>query len=210
MMKIRYFPRTDYVNVYRKMSSHVLNKNIFFEGEIWCVEHNPVFTQGMYGKKEYILNTRGIPVVQTDRGGQVTYHGPGQAIIYFILNLKTLNIGIKDLVHIIERSTIILLKHYKVDSHLIDKSPGIYVENRKIASLGLRVKNYITYHGIAINTKMDLKPFSYIHPCGCKDMEITQIYDFYLEISLKSVFKKYISLFHRMLRARQYKTNKYP
>ncbi|MBK2123665.1 lipoyl(octanoyl) transferase LipB [Fangia hongkongensis] len=198
-MRVRHFPLTDYQSIFDKMLSHTEETTQSSENEIWCVEHPPVFTQGRHGKKEHLLNAKDIPVVQSDRGGQITYHGPGQAVIYFMFDLKSLNLGIKDLVCLIEKSTLALLNHYQIDSHLIDGAPGIYVQNKKIASLGLRVKKFKTYHGLAINTNMDLTPFSYINPCGYKDMEMTQICDFNPNISLQQVFQDYINIFKSQL-----------
>jgi lipoyl(octanoyl) transferase len=184
------------------MVSYAENKENYSKNEIWCVEHYPVFTQGKHGKKGNILvNSQGISTMQTDRGGQITYHGPGQAVIYFILNLKSLSIGVKYLIYLIENSMLLLLHYYKIAGHLINKIPGVYVENKKIASLGLRVKNFRTYHGIAINTKMDLTPFSYINPCGYKGMQMTQIYDFYSRIELPHVFRNYTNIFTMLLKS---------
>jgi len=142
--------------------------------EIWCLSHPPVFTQGQAGKPEHLINPGDIEVVQTDRGGQVTYHGPGQLILYFLIDLKRLNQSIRCLVDKIEEGVINMLKADHINAHRIDKAPGVYVDAAKICSLGLRVKRGCTYHGLALNVNMDLTPFSRINPCGFKNLDVCQ------------------------------------
>ena len=169
------------------------------ENVLWLVEHSPVFTQGKHGKPEHILNLNNIPIVQTDRGGQVTYHGPGQAIIYFLLDIKELSIGAKKLVSLIEKACAnVLAKNYGIKTHLIDGAHGIYVDNKKIASLGLRIKQGKTYHGIAINTKMDLTPFNYINPCGYQNLQMCQISDFDENVTVDNVLNQYADEFIKL------------
>lgn len=163
--------------------------------QIWCLQHPPVFTQGRHGALKHQYNLHNIPLVLSDRGGQITYHGPGQAIIYFMLDLKQYNTGIKALVKCIEETCIHQLAEYGIDSYTLKNAPGIYTDNKKIASLGLRVKNGRTYHGLAINTHMDLTPFSYIDPCGYENLEMTQISAFSSEIHLNQVFSDYTKQF---------------
>lgn len=186
----------NYSTTLKEMQYFTSSRSSETHDELWIVEHYPVFSQGRHGKPEHIIsNHKDIPIIQSDRGGQVTYHGPGQAIIYFMMDLKKLGIGIKDLVCKIEKTTIKLLKLYNIEAHLIEGAPGVYVSNKKIASLGLRVKHGKTYHGLSINVDMDLTPFSYINPCGYKNLEICQISDFIPNISMYKIHKQYISLF---------------
>ncbi len=143
--------------------------------EIWLVEHNPVFTQGQAGKAEHLLNTGDIPVVQSDRGGQVTYHGPGQLIAYILIDLRRNKMGVRDLVTHIENTVIQTLSHFGVTSNARPDAPGVYVNNQKICSLGLRIRRGCSFHGLALNINMDLAPFLRINPCGYAGMEMTQL-----------------------------------
>lgn len=148
--------------------------------QLWLVEHPPVFTQGQAGKAEHLLFPGEIPVVQTDRGGQVTYHGPGQLVAYPLLDLKRLKIGVRDLVTHIEETIIATLAHYQIASAAKPDAPGVYVDGKKIASLGLRVRRGCSFHGLAVNVAMDLSPFLQINPCGYEGLAMTQIKDLIL------------------------------
>jgi lipoyl(octanoyl) transferase len=139
------------------------------------VEHPPVYTQGQAGKPEHILNPGAIPIVQTDRGGQVTYHGPGQLVVYFMLDLKRLGLGVRDLVCHIEQALIDMLADVGILAERKASAPGVYVDGAKIASLGLRVRKGCTYHGLALNVNMDLTPFTHINPCGYEGLQMTQM-----------------------------------
>ena len=141
--------------------------------ELWIVEHPPVFTQGQAGKAEHVLTPGDIPVVQTDRGGQVTYHGPGQLVIYLLVSLREAELGIRRLVGLMEQSIIGLLDAYGIVAESRADAPGVYVDGRKIASLGLRVRRGCTYHGLALNVSNDLEPFRRINPCGYQGLEVT-------------------------------------
>ncbi|WP_456374542.1 lipoyl(octanoyl) transferase LipB [Thiolapillus sp.] len=145
--------------------------------EIWLLEHFPVYTQGQAGKAEHLLDPGNIPVVQSDRGGQVTYHGPGQLIAYLLLDLKTINRGIRSLVSAMEESVIGLLAQHHIQARARPDAPGVYVDEKKIAALGLRVRRGYTYHGLALNLDMDLEPFSHINPCGHPGQEVTRLTD---------------------------------
>lgn len=145
--------------------------------QLWLVEHPPVFTQGQAGKPEHLLVPGDIPVVQSDRGGQVTYHGPGQLVAYPLLDLRRLKIGVRDLVTALEQTLVATLADYGIDSAPKPDAPGVYVEGRKIASLGLRVRKGCSFHGLALNVDMDLSPFSRINPCGYQGLAMTQIAD---------------------------------
>lgn len=142
--------------------------------EIWVVEHEPVFTQGQAGKAEHILNSGSIPVVQVDRGGQVTYHGPGQLVVYLMVDIRRNKLTIRELVTQIEQSIVALMAAYGVDAYPRADAPGVYVDGKKLCSLGLRVRKGCTFHGLALNVDMDLSPFLRINPCGYAGMEMIQ------------------------------------
>ena len=143
--------------------------------EIWLVEHLPVFTQGQAGKAEHLLMTGDIPVIQSDRGGQVTYHGPGQQVMYVLLNLKRRKLGVCELVTLLEQTVVNTLAEYDIDAHPRADAPGVYVGEMKICSLGLRIRKGCSFHGLALNINMDLAPFQRINPCGYAGMEMTQM-----------------------------------
>ena len=143
--------------------------------ELWCVQHPSVFTQGQAGKAEHVLKPGDIPIVQSDRGGQVTYHGPGQVILYTLIPMKHFSLNVRDLVSLLENTVIALSESYGVSSQARPDAPGVYVEDRKIASLGLRIRHGVSYHGVALNVSMDLEPFSRINPCGYEGLEVTQL-----------------------------------
>jgi lipoyl(octanoyl) transferase len=159
--------------------------------ELWVTEHAPIFTQGLNGKPGHILSTGNIPVVQIDRGGQVTYHGPGQLVLYCLLNIKRLGLGVRALVDTIEISIVELLARYDIDAFTRRDAPGVYVHQAstgqmaKIAALGLRIRKGCCYHGLSLNIDMDLTPFTYINPCGFEGLVVTQIVDFNTSITLE-------------------------
>ena len=163
------------------MRSHITEKD--FSNEIWLLEHPPVFTLGTAADNSHILDPKDIPVVQSDRGGEVTYHGPGQLVIYFLLDIKKLGCGPSKLVVSIQEFIKELLSDLSIESSFIKGAPGVYVNDKKIASIGLRISKNKTYHGVSINFDMDLKPFTYINPCGYEGLEVTQIKDFNRNIS---------------------------
>lgn len=176
-----------YTLIFEQMKSFTLSRVADTPDQLWLLEHCPVFTQGQAGKAEHILMPGDIPIVQSDRGGQVTYHGPGQLMIYTLWNIKSLALSVKTLVCQLENFVIDLLAHYHIQGHRIENAPGIYVAQKKIASLGLRIKKGFCYHGISLNIDMDLSPFSRINPCGVKQLEMVQIKDFKKDISLHQV-----------------------
>ena len=145
--------------------------------ELWLLQHESVFTQGQAGKAEHVLNAGAIPVIQSDRGGQVTYHGPGQLIVYFLLDVRRRDAGVRTLVDMIEQSLLRVLASYGIEGELRKSAPGVYVANRKIAALGLRIRRGCSLHGLSFNIDMDLEPFSRINPCGYAGMECTQLRD---------------------------------
>lgn len=174
-MKIYDLGLIAYEEAYQRMQGFSTNRNADTEDEIWLCEHPPVFTLGWHGDPAHLLDAHGIPVVETDRGGQVTYHGPGQLMGYFLVDLKRQKQGIAAFVCAIEKAVIVTLKDFGIEGHLRPKMPGVYVDNKKICSIGLRVKNGKTYHGLALNVDMDLTPFTYINPCGYSDLQMTQM-----------------------------------
>ena len=182
----------DYDGVWQSMKSHIREEN--FKNEIWFLEHTPVFTLGTAADQKHILNAKGIPVIQSDRGGEVTYHGPGQLVIYFMIDVKRSKLGPKILVKTLQEFTKSLLKEYSIDSEFIDGAPGVYVNEKKIASIGLRISKGKTYHGISINVDMDLTPFSYINPCGYEGLKVTQIKDLNNKANIKDVERLAIKL----------------
>lgn len=167
----------DYREIWQAMLDYTQKRRRSPEDDVlWLVQHPPVFTQGLAGKAEHLLATGDIPVVHIDRGGQVTYHGPGQAVIYLLLDIKSADIGIRPLVSMIEQTTIDSLKPYGIHAAARADAPGVYVaDGRKIASLGLKVSRGCTYHGVAVNVDMDLSPFTRINPCGLQGMKMAQI-----------------------------------
>ena len=167
----------DYAPVFAAMQAFTESRHEATEDELWIVEHPPVFTQGMAGKPEHILHTGAIPVVQIDRGGQVTYHGPGQLVVYTLIDFKRRGISERDLVTRLENSIIATLADYGIAAAADPKRPGVYVGAAKIASLGLRIKHGAVYHGLALNIDMDLSPFAHINPCGYAGMAMTQMAD---------------------------------
>ena len=165
----------DYHPVWQDMQRFTDQRNEATADECWLLQHPPVFTLGKNGKPEHIRDPGSIPVIQSDRGGQVTYHGPGQIIVYTLLDLKRMNIGVRELVTRIENGVIGLLQDYAVDAGARKDAPGVYVDGRKIAALGLRVRKGCSFHGLALNVDMDLTPFSRINPCGYQGLEVTQL-----------------------------------
>ena len=174
-----------YEDTYCRMRSLVQAKSL--NDQIWLLEHSPVFTLGTAADPSHVLNPGSIPVVQTDRGGEVTFHGPGQLVIYFLLNIQLKNMGPKTLVSNLQSLIQNILNTYGIESSFIEGAPGVYVEDKKIASIGLRISKGKSYHGISINVDMDLKPFSLINPCGYEGLEVTQISDFDSNVTLEDV-----------------------
>jgi len=167
----------DYEPVWRAMQKFTDQRSPDTPDELWLVQHPPVFTQGQAGKAEHLLAPGQIPVVQVDRGGQVTYHGPGQIVAYPLVDIRRSDFGVRDFVHRIEESIILVLAHYGVTGERIAGAPGIYVDGAKIASLGLRVRLGRSFHGLSLNVDMDLEPFQRINPCGYVGLRVTQLSD---------------------------------
>ena len=193
-MKVLNLGLQDYHQTWEAMKRFTQLRTIDSEDELWIVEHPRVFTQGISSKAQHLLSTSDIPVVKSDRGGQITYHGPGQIIVYCLIDLKRLNIGVKKMVSIIEQSIILLLERYDIDAHTIDGAPGVYVDEAKIAALGLKVKNGKTYHGLSLNVAMDLSPFEQINPCGYAGLKVTQLSDLVDNINLEQISQELTQL----------------
>jgi lipoyl(octanoyl) transferase len=174
---VRQLGRQRYMPIWQKMQSFTDTRDEHTADEIWLVEHEPVFTQGQAGKAEHLLNTGDIEVIQVDRGGQVTYHGPGQQMMYVLFNLRRLNIGVRELVSWLEECIIDTLKDYDIDAYAKADAPGVYVNDSKVASLGLRVRRGCSFHGLALNVSMVLSPFLRINPCGYAGMNMVQTTD---------------------------------
>jgi lipoyl(octanoyl) transferase len=177
----------DYLSTHEAMKSFTEVRTTDTQDEIWVLQHQPVFTLGRNANRSNFIAQHDIRVVPSDRGGDVTYHGPGQLIVYCLLDLKRLRLGVKTLVSALEESVIQLLSDAGVVGERRLNAPGVYVDKRKLASLGLRVKKGYSYHGLAINVDMDLKPFTYIHPCGLERMQVTQLSDLGIQLSCDQV-----------------------
>lgn len=177
-MKIKKLGLVDYLPTFEAMKTFNANRDAETEDELWLVEHTPVFTQGLAGKPEHLLLHSDIPVVQIDRGGQITYHGLGQVVVYTMIDFKRRHTSVRKIVSALENAIIATLAEYDILSVNDSKRPGVYVGEKKIASLGLRIKNGSVYHGLALNVNMDLEPFHQINPCGYAGLEMTQIADY--------------------------------
>ena len=173
-MEVRRLGRVDYEPTWHAMQEFTAARTPETPDELWVVEHRPVFTLGQAGKPEHILNDVGIPIVKIDRGGQVTYHGPGQVVIYLLLDLQRLKIKVRELVTAIEQAIIDVLADCGIAAERRTGAPGVYVGDAKIAALGLRIKNGCSYHGLSLNVDMDLSPFAAINPCGYAGLKVTQ------------------------------------
>ncbi len=195
MIVFQKLDRQPYEVTWEKMKSFTASRDNDTEDEVWLLEHDAVYTQGQAGKAEHILASSSIPIVQSDRGGQVTYHGPGQLVAYVMLDLIRLNIGIRTLVCKLEQILIDLLADYTISAQRKPGAPGVYVGEKKIASIGLRVKKGCTYHGIALNVDMDLKPFQSINPCGYQALKMTQMKYFCPNICIEEVQQRFLEHF---------------
>ena len=175
---VRQLGRRSYSDTLAQMVAFTDGRDAKTPDELWVLEHDPVFTLGQAGRREHLLNPGDIPVIQSDRGGQVTYHGPGQVVVYVLLDLRRLGLGVRQLVSLLEQAVIVVLDAQGIAASTRAGAPGVYVEAAKIAALGLRVRRSCSYHGLALNVAMDLAPFSRIHPCGYPGLEVTQMADF--------------------------------
>lgn len=176
-LKLRRLGLRDYSPVFAAMQAFNERRTPDTADELWLVEHPPVFTQGLNGRPEHLIDTGDIPVVQVDRGGQVTYHGPGQCVVYLLIDLKRGGFGVRSLVTVIEEAVIALLADYGIAATARPDAPGVYVAGDKVAALGLRIRRGCSYHGLSLNVEMDLEPFHRINPCGYQGLGVTQLHD---------------------------------
>ena len=196
---IRQLGQMDYEPIWRDMQSFTESRTPNTPDELWFLEHSPVFTLGRNGKPEYLHDTADIPVIKVDRGGQVTYHGPGQLMAYSLLDINRRQLGVQSLVRMLEQTVINLLSDYSINARRRAQAPGVYVDDRKIAALGLRVRKGCCFHGLSLNIDMDLTPFSMIDPCGLRGLEVTQLRDIGIEASIKSVSLQFQEHFRTLL-----------
>jgi len=187
VLRVRRLGLCDYTPVWRDMQAYSAERGADAEDQLWWLQHAPVFTLGMNSKPEHLLNPGDIPVIPIDRGGQVTYHGPGQLVVYVQLDLRRLGIGVRQLVQLLEQSVIDWLAERGIVAEARRDAPGVYVQGAKIAALGLRVKRGCSYHGLSFNVDMDLEPFSRINPCGYPGLAVTQLKDLGVGLSVEEV-----------------------
>jgi lipoyl(octanoyl) transferase len=213
LLIIKYLGRSNYEETWQAMKQFTDQRDANTADELWITEHDPVFTQGLNGKPEHILQASNIPVVQIDRGGQITYHGPGQLVLYCLLNIQRLGFGVRTLVSIIEQSIVELLVRYDIDAFSRRDAPGVYVnltsveydevqsgQIAKIAALGLRIRKGCCYHGLSLNINMDLKPFSNINPCGFEGLAVTQMMELNSSVSVEKVGRELAAILSQNMR----------
>lgn len=180
---VRHLGLQDYNDSFQAMCDFTQNRGADSADELWIVEHPPVYTLGLNGKREHLLKPTSIPVISTDRGGQVTYHGPGQLVIYTLIDLNRHHLGVRSLVTLLETAMIDTLKPYGLSAYAKTGAPGAYIKQKKIGSVGLRIRQGCSYHGLSLNNNMDLTPFQAINPCGFKNLEMTQLIDHNVSIN---------------------------
>ena len=198
-MKTSYLGRQEYVPLWRAMQTFTDERDASTPDEIWFCEHQPVFTLGLNAAPEHLLAPGDIEVVQIDRGGQVTYHGPGILMIYPLIDIRRGNFGVRNLVSALEQSVVDLLGEYGVEAAARPDAPGVYTDNRKVASVGLRIRRGASFHGMAMNVDGDLEPFQRINPCGYKELEMTDFKRLGVELSLEEAADRYLPHFLRHL-----------
>ncbi|WP_290633856.1 lipoyl(octanoyl) transferase LipB [Aquisalimonas sp.] len=181
-MHWRELGRVPYEPTWRAMQQFTEERTASTADELWLLEHPPVFTQGLNGRAEHLIKPSDIPVVPVDRGGQITYHGPGQAVVYVLVDVRRRGLGIRRLVSILESAVVTVLAAHDVDAYPRAEAPGVYVDGAKIASVGLRVRRGASYHGLALNVDMDLAPFSQINPCGYAGLPVTCMRDLGIDL----------------------------
>lgn len=189
--EVKQIGMVNYLVAWQAMKDFTNTRTNHTRDEIWIVQHPPVYTLGIAGKPEHLLHRNGIEVIKTDRGGQITYHGPGQLVAYLLLDMRRLKLGVRELVRRMENAVIDLLKDYHIDAIGRVDAPGVYVANAKIAALGLKIKHGFCYHGIALNIDMDLAPFSTINPCGYPGLKVTQTKDLGITDGLEAISNKF-------------------
>ncbi|MCF6282210.1 MAG: lipoyl(octanoyl) transferase LipB [Candidatus Polarisedimenticolaceae bacterium] len=188
---VRTLGRSDYQSTWQAMQHFTQQRKRESADEIWLTEHPAIFTQGLAGRPEHLLEAGDIPLLQSDRGGQITYHGPGQLIAYTLIDLRRAGFGVRSLVNRLEQAVItLLLQHYHIKANHRSDAPGVYIEQRKIAALGLRIRQGCCYHGLSLNVAMDLTPFKQINTCGYPDLQVTQLSDFGINESVATIGQK--------------------
>ena len=198
-MKTRFLGRRDYVPLWREMQAFTDERDASTPDEIWFCEHPPVFTLGLNASKEHLLAPGDIPVVQIDRGGQVTFHGPGQLMVYPLIDIRRANIGVRRLVTALEQSVVDLAAEYDVEAAARADAPGVYVDGDKLASVGLRIRRGSSFHGMALNVDIDLEPFTRINPCGYAELEMTDLHRLGIDLRLEQTADKLLPHFLRHL-----------
>ena len=198
-LRIRQLGRVEYTPVWEEMQAFTENRAAETPDELWFLEHPPVFTLGRNARPEHLHDTGDIPVIHADRGGQVTYHGPGQLIAYTLLDIRRRQLGVQSLVNTLEQTVINLLSDYSVHAKRRTKAPGVYVDDRKIAALGLRVRKGCSFHGLSLNVDMDLTPFSMINPCGMEGLEVTRMSDLGITASIDECAEHFGKHFEELL-----------
>ncbi|MBP9603020.1 MAG: lipoyl(octanoyl) transferase LipB [Chromatiaceae bacterium] len=193
LLVIRYLGLCAYETIWQAMRDFTDARDAETPDELWLLQHPAIYTLGQAGRWEHLLDAGRIPVLKVDRGGQVTYHGPGQLIAYLLLDLKRAGLGVKGLVHLLETAVIDILATQGVLAQIRPNAPGVYVAGAKIASLGLRVRRHCSYHGLALNVNLDLEPFSRINPCGYPGLAITRLVDLGVELSLEKIAEELAS-----------------
>jgi lipoyl(octanoyl) transferase len=189
---VHYSEPQPYEPIYQAMQRFTDSRQADTPDEIWLLQHQPIYTLGQAGKTEHLLQTTTIPTYHTDRGGQITYHAPGQLIAYTLLDIKRRHWGVKQLVSALEQAIIDYLANYQISAQRREHAPGVYVKNRKIAALGLRIRHGCSYHGLSFNVNMDLTPFQYINPCGYPGLQVTQLYDLGITDSVEQVTAQFL------------------
>ena len=177
-MIVRHLGVAPYEPTWRAMQEFTASRNAATADELWLVQHPPVYTLGQAGKAEHLLHVTDIPLVKIDRGGQITYHGPGQVVGYLLLDLHRRSLKVREMVNLLEQALIDCIADYGLDARRKDGAPGVYIDGAKVAALGLRVKNGCSYHGLSLNVDMDLTPFTWINPCGYSGLQTIQLKDF--------------------------------
>lgn len=195
---LRKLGQQNYEAVWHDMQTFTLKRDHTTVDEIWIVEHPPVYTLGLNGKREHLLSIENIPVIETDRGGQVTFHGPGQLVVYLLLDIIRLKKGVREIVTLLEQAMLITLSQYGLIANARPEAPGVYVNNNKIGSVGLRVKKGCCYHGLSLNNDMDLSPFNHINTCGYPSLNVTQLADLNIKIKTHELA---IPVVHQILQA---------
>lgn len=198
-LKVRSFGLVDYQPVWQSMRAFTDRRDVTSADELWLLEHPPVFTLGQAGRPEHLLRDIGVPLVRIDRGGQITYHGPGQLVAYLLVDLARRRLKVRELVALMEDAVIATLAQFGVNGERRTGAPGVYVEGAKIAALGLRVRNGCSYHGLSINVDMDLSPFSAINPCGYDGLQVQQLADLGVATSTTEVAERLTTVLARLL-----------